>query len=288
MTVAFAAWGLGGSSDGRPNDGASREIGQAKAQVAELDKERRRREDALADLERRKNAKESELAQTSDRVEGLEKRRAQLQTEIAELVAPVSPSGAERVLDQGGAPQTLRELDDETLASAAPLNPIPLPPSAPAASKISVDADAESPMDAPPEAQRDRPSPDGVARIARAEPETETDDAAGARTEQAIPVGGMRVFIHVRASDPAARDRARAIAAELRRHGVEVADIRGVPHAVRRDAVRYFYDADRASASLLQKAVRAASPLTDQTPMAQDFRRYSAPPRQGTVELWLS
>jgi hypothetical protein len=74
------------------------------------------------------------------------------------------------------------------------------------------------------------------------------------------PTGTVRVFIHVPIGAPAALARARAIAAELVRDGVAVADIRSVPHAVRRDAVRFFYDADRAALGAVERAVRDASP----------------------------
>jgi hypothetical protein len=99
---------------------------------------------------------------------------------------------------------------------------------------------------------------------------------------------GVRVFIHVPVGVAGALARARAIAAELARDGVAVADIRSVPHAVRRDAVRYFYDADRAALGTVERAVRDTSPPGGQPPAAQDFRGYAAPPRPGTLEIWLS
>ncbi|MFC7052048.1 hypothetical protein ACFQI3_05020 [Hansschlegelia quercus] len=105
---------------------------------------------------------------------------------------------------------------------------------------------------------------------------------------EAPSTGRVRVFIHVPIGAAGTLARARAIAAELARDGVAVADIRSVPHAVRRDAVRYFYDADRAALGTVERAVRDASPPGGPPPAAQDFRGYAAPPRPGTLEIWLS
>jgi hypothetical protein len=143
--------------------------------------------------------------------------------------------------------------------------------------------------DLPSDNLRGRPRPVSVApqkaavRSAAPAPRISADPPAASP-----PTGAVRVFIHVPIGAPAALARARAIAADLARDGMAVADIRSVPHAVRRDAVRFFYDADRAALGAVERAVRDASPPGGQPPAAQDFRGYGAPPRPGTLEIWLS
>ncbi|WP_020180248.1 hypothetical protein [Methylopila sp. M107] len=222
------------------------------------------REDALAELERRRTASQDEIKESEKRIAGLENRRADLQRQIAELTAPVSPAGDET--EQGSSTESSR---------AALAESDPSPPDEEASTGTVVSASSRQGEDDA------RPS---TAQIARsAEPEVEPAPVAAAHN-----AGPVRVFIHVRSSDPAARERAEMVAAELRRRGVAVAQIRGVPRPVRRDLVRFFYDADREAVPGLQDAVRLASPPNGSALQSQDFRGYRAPPKPGTLELWLS
>ncbi|RXF75679.1 hypothetical protein [Hansschlegelia zhihuaiae] len=256
------------------------QIIEREKRVASLDEERKRREDALADLQRRANAKESELAETNERVAALEEKRGALQRQVAELTGPVAPSDGELAVVSNDPSAPVEDGAPQEGAQAAPADQ-------PQDSTATVDAPPQPNPD--PDRSRARvvntavPTPTPAPAADRRASYDETQEAD--RSAQAS--GPVRVFIHVRSSDPAARNRARAVAAELRRRGVSVAEIRGVRLPVRRDSVRFFYDADRSAVSELQRAVRDA--LSDgANPVAQDYRSYGAPPRPGTIELWLS
>lgn len=257
LIVALAGAGVVAANAFGGADAPAASSGPGEKRLADLDAEVKRRTDALAELERRHAAKEGALADATERLAKLEQRKQALEREIAELVAPVSGPDAEREA-QGG--------DPGKEAAAAPSDP------------------------SPPDEDVALREPTRTADGTPIEPAAARADADAA-TQDAVPVqesGATRVFIHVRSADPAARERARAVADELRRRGVAVAEIRGVRYPVRKDAVRYFYDADRAVVETLQQAVREASAPGDPTPQAQDFRAFRAPPRQGTLELWLS
>jgi hypothetical protein len=269
MTAGAGMVAKAGAGDADAARSLNAQITEREKRVADLDAERKRREDQLAELTRRVNASESQLAESAERVSSLEKRREILQRQVAELAGPVSPDFVERPPSE--AESTTVNLDDAsppdemTEAAAAPT-----PPARPAPEEARV-----RPVKAEP------PAPLSRAAVA----DSDQPDIVAATAAQKGPV---RVFIHVRSSDPAARNRARAVAAELQRRGVAVAEIRGVRLPVRRDAVRYFYDQDRSAASILQDAVRESSSPGGAAPLAQDFRSFGAPPRRGTIELWLS
>jgi hypothetical protein len=273
---------ISGAGDHKVNQakGLDAAIAEREKRVAALDEERKRREDALADLQRRANAKESELAETGERVAALEERRGALQRQVAELTGPVAPSAGEPAVaaDDFGIPA-----EDGALQEA----PRAAPADQPSGSTATVDAPPRPALDADRSSARMAndavPSPPPGPAVER----PASDEATPAVDRPAQTAGSVRVFIHVRSSDPVARNRARAVAAELRRRGVSVAEIRGVRLPVRRDSVRFFYDADRGAVSELQRAVRDAS-TGGANPVAQDYRSYGAPPRPGTIELWLS
>lgn len=242
-------------------------IADREKRVSELDAERKRREEQLAELTKRVNASESQLGDATDRVSSLEKRRQALQQQVAELTGPVSSDVVERLPDDGEAsPASLSDASPPDEAKTAEVETSPRIPE-PRVRPVRADP-------APPPSRAAVMDSDTADIVATATP----GDGAG-------PV---RVFIHIRSSDPAARNRARAVAAELRRRGVAVAEIRGVRLPVRRDAVRYFYDQDRSAVSTLQDAIRNSSAPNGAAPVAQDFRSFGAPPRRGTIELWLS
>lgn len=113
----------------------------------------------------------------------------------------------------------------------------------------------------------------------------EATDNPPRASERSVGAASVRVFIHVRANDPEARRRAASLTRTLREQGVEVAAVRGVPHAVRRDMVRFFYDGDEAAAAQLESALKNMDGVA---PLTQDFRRRSVAPRRGTLEIWLS
>jgi TolA-binding protein len=289
LTLGLGGWALSGASEGPQKEPEQRpvaDVAQAEKRLAQLDQDRAQREEALADLERRKAAQEAELTQAAERIAGLEKRRDALRAEIAELVAPIAPPKSV------GDADPIRSGGDAASEGTTRSSRLESPPAA--SPKASIEEDAASPMDAPPdEPEAARPAGGSPARTARTEPdgeiaETGDPDAPGLSADDVATVASVRVFIHVRASDQAAIGRARSVAAELRRKGVDVVQIRGVPYAVRRDAVRFFYDADRSSVPVLQRAVRNASQSAGAAPLAEDYRRYAAPPRPGTMELWLS
>jgi hypothetical protein len=282
----------GGGAD--PARSVEATIAEREARLAELDAERKRREDGLAEIQRRANAKESELAETTERVAALEQERESLKRQVAELAGPVSPTEGDATVADAGEPVEQIGMDQpapaaangtaqsSTEPSAAP-DRAPLPPVAPAR-----EASTEPVAPLPPVrgelAANDEPRPALMRTAAQAD---RTGDDAAVMADEGARTPGVRVFIHVRSSDAAARDRARAVAAELRRRGVSVAQIRGVRLPVRRDSVRYFYDADRRAVSALQQAVQEASEAGD-APVAQDYRSYGSPPKPGTIELWLS
>lgn len=165
--------------------------------------------------------------------------------------------------------------------AATPFPPLPPEKAAQAAPLPGDTADASA-------AEAD-PAPDTVTGSIDSSAAPLNDGAGapdGAETVVRTPV---RVFIHVRAGDPDALMRAEAIADELRREGVEVAGIRGVPRAVRNDMVRFFYDADETAVSTLDRAIRnAAVGRRGSAPLTQDFRRRQIAPKPGTLEIWLS
>ena len=242
-------------------------ISDREKRVVELDVARKQREDQLAELTKRVNLSESHLADAADRISTLEKRREALQNQVAELTGPVSSDVVERLPDDGDTSQV--GVEDAT------------PPDETTTAKVDARPSIPEPR-VRPVRMDPAPAPPSRASVVDSEPEIV---ATAAPSGDAGPV---RVFIHIRSSDPAARNRARAVAAELRRRGVAVAEIRGVRLPVRRDAVRYFYDQDRSAVSRLQDAIRNSSAPNGAAPVAQDFRSFGAPPRRGTIELWLS
>ncbi len=263
LTIAGAS--ILGAGEGDAQSAASeREQGLA-AREASI----RQREAQLSEFDRRKANAESGARDAERRLAELEARRTDLQREVAELTAPVAPAAG----DERGAPSA-----GEDSATAAN------DPSPPDEDAVDGAVTASSP------AGQERQARSSASVDAASDAESSAEPARREATQIALPptAAGTRVFIHVPATDPAARARAKAVAAELRRRGVDVAEIRGVPRKVRRDAVRYYYDADREAVTTLQDAVRDASPSDEAPAQAQDFRGYRAPPRPGTLELWLS
>ena len=275
--VALSGAGVVASVGGSGSDQADaldKAISEKNKRVASLDADRKRHEDRLAELQKQINARESQIAESEERVAALEKRRVGLERQVAELVAPVSGGHSERVDDVAAPLPEPRDLH----ASSADDAGSPPDESAgrkPSTAQVDDHVAAESARAHAPSAERIRVSSRKSASV---------EDAALSDREA---VGPVRVFIHVRSADPRARERAAAIAAELQRRGLSVAEIRGVMRPVRRDAVRYFYDQDRDAIPGLQDAVRSVSPRAG-APEVKDFRSYGAPPRQGTIELWLS
>lgn len=262
-------------SGGREEDHATSieaRVANGEKRLGELGAETKRAEDRLAEVQKRANARESEAAEAEERIAALEKRRESLTREVAELVAPVSPGGEQS--ERASARDDLGGLPPDESEDAA-------------VSRASVD-ETDAARHTGDGSDRSAATVDRAALRQRARVEARpasVDEAATAAYDgETSPV---RVFIHVRSADPIARERAAAVAAELERRGVKVAQIRGVRLAVRRDTVRFFYDQDRAAVPALQDAVRSVSP-DGFVPLAKDLRSYGAPPRRGTIEIWLS
>jgi len=228
--------------------------------AAALEAERERAADAAARREAKRLDDDARKAVVERELVELERQRDALKREVAELAAPLSAP------EQPAARAEAAARPDQAEPDVA-------------------EAPADETGDAPAERTARTDQEPIVARAAteREEPARSAATVDGPLTAEAA--GPVRVFIHVRASDARAIARARAVAAELEREGVAVAGIRGVPFPVRQDAMRYFYDADRGSLDALSRAVEGAVGVA---PRAQDFRRYGAPPRRGTLELWLS
>ncbi|GLK57202.1 hypothetical protein JOD31_003844 [Methylopila capsulata] len=228
--------------------------------LAALEAERERAADAAARREAKRLDDDARKAVVERELAELERQRDALKREVAELAAPLSSPEQPAARPEG--------------------------PTQPDEAQADV---AEAPADEAGEAPAARAArTDQGPIVARASTERDQPERSAATVDDPLtaePEGSVRVFIHVRASDARAIARARAVAAELEREGVAVAGIRGVPFPVRQDAMRYFYDADRGSLDALSRAVEGAVGVA---PRAQDFRRYGAPPRRGTLELWLS
>lgn len=272
LSGAGLAAGVGASSERA--DALEKTVAERERQVADLDAARKRHEDRLAELQKQINAKESQIAETEERTAALEKRREGLQRQVAELVAPVAPGATERVADGSTKPH-----GPDVAASSADVADVPPDETADAGpSTAQVDEDARTAAVEP----RREPRAERIRAASRVD-----DAAGGVSLDDRSAAAPVRVFIHVRAADRAARERAAAVAAELRRRGVASVEIRGVRLPVARDAVRFFYDEDRGAIPELQDAVRSASP-SGRAPVVNDFRSFGAPPRRGTIELWLS
>lgn len=238
-------------------------LASSEAKLAKANDEAARAERKLAELERKRTDAETAITEGNRRIAMLDERRGMLQRQVEELAGPVKPGAEER--------------SDDTLA----------PPPATKRSSASVDEDASrqaslagSPEDeeSPPDALAENEAGDTPAPVQKAS--TASVDAAAS-----VPAGPVRVFIHIQSADPDARNRARALAADLRRRGVEVAQIRGVRLPIRQNLVRYFHDADRDAVSALQAAI---SETSGSSARAQDFRGFGSAPRQGTLEIWMS
>lgn len=227
-------------------------------------------------------------ARSDSRVAGLADRESRVAaaeadgTRRAEALAELDRRYAAKEREVADASARLAKLDDRRQALEREIAELIAPVAAPPSEREVEQAAALQPADpSPPDEAGDLPQ--------RAASETASAERPEITAVAAQQLGGVtRVFIHVRSADPAARERARAVAEELRRRGVAVAEIRGVRYPVRKDAVRFFYDADRAAVGALQDAVRQASAPGDPAPQEQDFRTYRAPPQRGTLELWLS
>ncbi|MFD1702843.1 hypothetical protein ACFSCV_07480 [Methylopila henanensis] len=220
---------------------------QAAAPRAELDEDVRR-------LSREREAQAEQIAEQEKRIAELVERRKTLEKQVADLAAP------------------LEDHEDDQRAEAAARG------DAPAGERSNVADEPATGMTSSDTPERSG-APPPVEETATAEP--------GAETIATAATGPVRVFIHVRAGDPTARARADAIARALQNDGVEVAGIRGVPHAVRQDMVRFFYDDDQIAVGTLERAMRGASGRSA-APLTQDFRNRRIAPRKGTLEIWLS
>ena len=160
----------------------------------------------------------------------------------------------------------------------------PAPPSDGAAPASMTDAPLPSRREAPFHAAldaRDLPAaPPGSAGANRATgdarpvPDAHTEVAA-APAAPATP----RVFIHHRL--PAGTTAADALAARLRRAGIAVAAIRSVAATPSAREIRYFHSDDGSQAADLARLLGAPAWRV------RDFRGYPAPPRPGTLEIWL-
>ena len=258
------ATALVGRGEGATAAGAESALDKREAEL-------RRREEAVAALERRQAATRDEIRDSEARIAQLQARRAELERQVAELTAPVAPNASDGELSDAGSPpreDVMAGEDDQAgeTGEAVPQRAGADAPSSAAIDGVTTTADVDGP---------------GAQAVSVDSGETPVRAELSANAQ-------LRVFIHVRSADRAARERAEAVAAELRRRGVALTVIRGVPRPIRRDAVRYFYDADRELVSTLQDAVRQASSHGGSPAQPQDFRGYRAPPRQGTLELWLS
>lgn len=274
LIVAIVGAGAlaGGAETAAKAKTLEQQVVERERQVATLDSDRKEREATLAELQKKLNAKEAELAEAGERVAALEQRRSSVQNQLAELTAPVTPDSLERAAIDGAS-----EPRGDDRASIAPLPPErgETPESSASVDDAPRDDDARLARAAAAKAEQGDVRPSRVSIRGEDQPDITTAAASGP----------TRVYIHVRSGDPEARARARAVAAELKRRGVSFVEIRGVRLPVRRDAVRYFYDADREALTTLQNAVRETDGAD---PVTQDFRSFGAPPRQGTIELWLS
>lgn len=218
-------------------------------------------------LEKERVAKAAEIAESQKQIESLRKQRAELQQQIADLSATLSPSAGEDKVPPPVPPEK----------SAGPVpTPKPRPAVAQAASSVRVD---NGPL-----AAADARRNDGDRTVIA----SRRDDFGSSAMGDAPANGYVRVFIHVQAGDPYAMERAEEVADALVRRGVDVAGIRAVPHAVRTDIVRFFHDSDEASVGLLGRALATASSGRSRPPITQDFRNRSIAPRPGTLEIWLS
>lgn len=275
--VALSGAGVVASVGGATTDRAEaldKTLADKEKRVAALDADRKRHEDRLAALQKQINARESETAEAEERIAALEKRRAGLERQVAELVAPVA---GDEPKEAGGAGAPLPEARDREASSANDADMPPDEAGGRAPSTASVDRRASSDL-----GSRRSPAIERIRAASRDDGPTDTAEFADHSVAASV-----RVFIHVRSDDPQARERAAAVAAELRRRGVSVAEIRGVLRPVRRDAVRFFYDQDRDAVPELRDALRSASPRGGE-PEVRDLRSYGAPPKRGTLEIWLS
>ncbi|WP_271200294.1 hypothetical protein [Methylopila turkensis] len=222
---------------------------QAAGDRAKLDEDVRR-------LSHERAAQAEEVAEQEKRIAELVERRKTLEKQVADLAAPLSdPGNAERAPTERSEPAARDDTPVEESSNAA-------------RERAAVMTSTDAP---------ERPG---------ATPPLETANADPGAEATAAP-GPVRVFIHVRAGDPTARARADALAQALQDDGVEVAGIRGVPRAVRRDTVRYYYDDDQLAVGTLERALRGASSRSS-APLTQDFRNRRIAPRKGTLEIWLS
>ncbi|MDR4305455.1 hypothetical protein IHQ68_02305 [Chelatococcus sambhunathii] len=267
--VGLVALSLAGVSIvGAASDDARTSMSEREQSLAARETSLRLREAELSDFERRKTEAESAARDAERRLAELETRRSDLQRQVAELTAPIAPAAEDERRAPAAGDDHARAADDPSPPDEDPGDGALSTASRPAG---------------------ETPNPSSARVDAAAEVAKPEGRASGRLAAVALPGAGLtRVFIHVPFTDPVARARAQAVAAELRRRGVDVAEIRGVPRRVRRDAVRYYYDADREAVTTLQEAVRQASPRDEAPAQAQDFRGYRAPPRPGTLELWLS
>ena len=170
-------------------------------------------------------------------------------------------------------------------ATGAQAGLLPAPPSdgaAPASmTDVPLPSRLEAPFHAAPDA-RDLPAaPLGSADANRATG-GDTRPVPDARTEVAAAPAAPatpRVFIHHRL--PAGATAAGALAARLRRVGIAVAAIRSVAATPPAREIRYFHSDDGSQAADLARLLGAPAWRV------RDFRGYPAPPRPGTLEIWL-
>ncbi len=116
-----------------------------------------------------------------------------------------------------------------------------------------------------------QPAPAAAATPAPASPAPAAEPAANR---------GLRIFVHHRASSPAATAAAEELIGNLRGGGFEVQPPRPVPFVPSTPVVRYFHEEDQAAAARLASRLGRGWAI-------QDFRAYVPQPPPQTLEVWM-
>jgi hypothetical protein len=169
---------------------------------------------------------------------------------------------------------TLDEAPEERSAGST-LVPLPAEPRAPPASAATVTLVPSATVEAVP----------AVPAEATALRSTSASEASAARRDRSTLTAQptARVVIYSPADDAAADARARVLRGRLEARGEFYVDLRYVTTFDSVDNIRFFFEADRDSATIARDRVAGAGSLT-----IRDFSGQSPLPSPGTIELWLA
>jgi hypothetical protein len=239
------------------------EVARREAEVASREQQQKVRVETVSKLEAEEKARAESLAK-------LEQRKERAREELREVEA--KRNAAERRLAALSGPEGAP-------AQAERRRLLPIPQVTPRAQYAEGGAEPRNPL------------PPAVRDTAPAEPRQAEERSRGLFSAFAGRPARSRVFVHYSTLEPNSREMAIRVARRLAARGFNVAEIRAVSVPLGGSSVRFFYNQDGTVAPRLSAALADALNAQGASSAGvrlHDFRNYSRPPTEGTLEVWVS